>query len=65
MKILRAGIFFAAFATVSSVISLSAAPMSFPEVKDLPVQTNLPDVMTMADGTKVTRPRSGSNGATR
>jgi hypothetical protein len=54
MKILRAGIFFAAFATVSSVISLSAAPMSFPEVKDLPVQTNLPDVMTRADGTKVT-----------
>jgi hypothetical protein len=27
---------------------------SFPEVKDLPVQTNLPDVMTLFDGTKVT-----------
>lgn len=30
--------------------------MSFPEVKDLPAQTNLPDVMTMADGSKVTTP---------
>src|SRR4051812_41831683 len=30
---------------------------SFPEVKDLPVQTNMPDVMTMADGTKVTTPK--------
>ncbi len=26
---------------------------TFPEVKDLPVQTNLPDVMTMDDGSKV------------
>ena len=34
----------------------NAAPDSFPEVKDLPVQTNLPDVMTMLDGTKVTTP---------
>ena len=30
--------------------------MIFPEPKDLPVQTNLPDVMTMADGTRVTTP---------
>ena len=29
------------------------APGTFPEVKDLPVQTNLPDVMTMDDGSKV------------
>lgn len=32
----------------------NAAPITFPEVKDLPVQTNLPDVFTMADGTRVT-----------
>jgi len=31
--------------------------MTFPEVKDLPVQTNMPDVMTFADGTKVTTPK--------
>ena len=30
------------------------AAVVFPDVKDLPVQTNLPDVMTMDDGTKVT-----------
>lgn len=30
--------------------------VSFPEVKDLPVQPGLPDVMTMADGTKVSTP---------
>jgi hypothetical protein len=33
---------------------LKAAPDTMPEVKDLPIQTNLPDVMTMDDGTKVT-----------
>ena len=31
-----------------------AEPAAFPDVRDLPVQTNLPDVMTMLDGTKVT-----------
>jgi len=36
--------------------SIHAAPLTFPEVNDLPVQTNLPDVMTMADGTRVTTP---------
>ncbi len=36
------------------VSSLHAALSVFPEVKDLPVQTNLPDVMTMDDGTRVT-----------
>jgi len=54
MKTLRAQFLFAAFATVS--FSFNAAAINFPEVKDLPVQTNLPDVMTMADGTKVTTP---------
>ncbi len=33
-----------------------AASETFQDVKDLPVQTNLPDVMTMDDGTKVTTP---------
>ena len=33
------------------------ATNSFPEVADLPVQTNPPDVMTMMDGTKVTTPK--------
>jgi hypothetical protein len=42
--------------TSGSVFHAAAAPISFPEVKDLPVQTNLPDVLTMADGTKVTTP---------
>lgn len=33
---------------------LGAAITSFPEVKDLPVRPEMPDVMTMADGTRVT-----------
>jgi hypothetical protein len=37
-------------------LSIHAAPLVFPEVKDLPVQTNLPDVFTMANGTRVTTP---------
>jgi hypothetical protein len=56
MKIPRVRVFLATIATVSFVLSSNAA-MTFPEVKDLPIQTNLPDVMTMADGTKVTTPR--------
>ncbi len=36
------------------VPAIHAASVSFPEVNDLPVQTNLPDVMTMLDGTKLT-----------
>ncbi len=36
------------------VPAIHAAPVAFPEPADLPVQTNLPDVMTMLDGTKVT-----------
>ena len=38
------------------VPAIHAAQFTFPDVKDLPVQTNLPDVMTMLDGTKVTTP---------
>jgi hypothetical protein len=38
------------------VFSTRAASLTFPDVNDLPVQTNLPDVMTMADGTRVTTP---------
>jgi hypothetical protein len=41
------------------VIAFAAVPgkslaMAFPEVNDLPIQTNLPDVMTMDGGTRVT-----------
>ena len=32
------------------------ASAAFPNVHDLPVQTNLPDVMTMSDGSRVTTP---------
>lgn len=53
MKIFRATLLLLA---TTVFFTTSAAPVSFPEVKDLPVQTNLPDVMTMADGTKVTTP---------
>jgi hypothetical protein len=54
MKILRATVLLAAIAIVSLPPAIQAAEKSFPEVKDLPVQTNMPDVMTMADGSKVT-----------
>jgi hypothetical protein len=62
MKIQRAHILSFVVAVVAAgwpVIEAGAqsfgfAPGVFPEVKDLPVQTNLPDVMTMEDGTKVT-----------
>ena len=33
-----------------------AVPAVFPDVNHLPAQTNLPDVMTMLDGTRVTTP---------
>lgn len=55
MKFWRVIIFFAV-ATMAVVPAIQAAPETFPDVKDLPVQTNLPDVMTMDDGTKVTTP---------
>jgi (4-O-methyl)-D-glucuronate---lignin esterase len=38
----------------AAVSTLNAAAQTFPDVDDLPVQTNLPDVFTMLDGTKVT-----------
>ena len=53
MLTLRATLLFAALAIAATVPTTKAAALSFPEVKDLPVQTNLPDVLTMADGTKV------------
>ena len=49
-------VFFTAIVTFALAPAVKAAPSTVPEVKDLPVQTNLPDVMTMADGTKVTTP---------
>jgi hypothetical protein len=52
MKFWRA-IIFSVVAAMTVVPASRAASVSFPEVKDLPVQTNLPDVLTMADGTKV------------
>jgi len=42
----------AVFITVAPAIR--AAPATFPEVKDLPVRKQMPDAMTMDDGTKVT-----------
>jgi hypothetical protein len=54
MKTFRA--FLLSSTIVAFVFSVHAAPLVFPEVKDLPVQTNLPDVFTMADGTRVTTP---------
>ena len=46
---------------IASVLLLALAPVatpaqSMPEVKDLPVRTEMPDALTMADGTKVTTP---------
>ncbi len=35
----------------------AAKPVEWPEVKDLPVQRDMPDAMTMNDGTRVTTPR--------
>jgi hypothetical protein len=51
MKSLRAILCLLASVTVFHV---AAATGPFPDVNDLPIQTNLPDVMTMADGAKVT-----------
>ena len=55
MNLLRIVIFFAG-AIIAAVPTVNAAPLAFPDVNDLPVQTNLPDVMTMLDGTMVTTP---------
>jgi len=57
MQILRATVLFAAITAITATDSIAkAAAVSFPEVTDLPVQTNLPDVFTMADGSKVKTP---------
>ncbi len=46
-----------AFCALMAVIPVThAASDGMPEVKDLPVHPEIPDVMTMADGTKVTTP---------
>ncbi len=44
------------FLAVAFVFPVLAAPPVFPDVNDLPIQTNLPDVMVMNDGTRVTTP---------
>ena len=45
----------AAFCVLAVVVrTAQAVPDTMPEVKDLPVRPDLPDVMTMDDGTKVT-----------
>jgi hypothetical protein len=51
MKTLRA--ILSLFAS-ANFFAASAANISFPEPADLPVQTNLPDVFTMLDGSRVT-----------
>jgi hypothetical protein len=57
MQILRATALFAAITTIAATVSTArASTLSFPEVKDLPVQTNMPDVFTMSDGSKVKTP---------
>ena len=53
MKFWRTIIFSVAVMT-AFVSSTKAAPGTFPDVNDLPVRKELPDVMTMNDGTKVT-----------
>lgn len=53
MKSLRSILFLFTVATLA-VPTTKAAPAVFSEPKDLPVQTNLPDVMTMNDGARVT-----------
>ena len=55
MKTLRAIILFAAVSTMAFAVRADKPSItSFPEVNDLPVRPEMPDVMTMADGTKVT-----------
>jgi hypothetical protein len=42
---------------VTFLAALAAGAQTFPEVKDLPVRKEMPDVLTMWDGTKVTTPQ--------
>ncbi len=53
MKFWRTTIFSVAVMMTAAPLT-RAAPGTFPDVKDLPVRTEMPDVMTMNDGTKVT-----------
>ena len=39
---------------IGLALAVQAAPVSFPDVKELPVRKDMPDAMTMDDGTKVT-----------
>jgi hypothetical protein len=55
MKTFRAIFLSTAFALIAIAARADGGAIkSFPEVKDLPVQTNMPDVMTMSDGAKIT-----------
>ncbi len=47
-------IIFSVAVMMTVVPATRAAPETFPDVKDLPVRKEMPDVMTMNDGTKVT-----------
>ena len=53
MKFWRTTIFSVAV-MMAAVPATQAAPETFPDVKDLPVRKEMPDAMTMNDGTKVT-----------
>ncbi|MGA9779582.1 MAG: alpha/beta hydrolase family protein [Limisphaerales bacterium] len=53
MKFWRTIVFFVAV-LMTAVPATKAAPEAFPDVKDLPVRKEMPDAMTMDDGTKVT-----------
>ena len=55
MKLSRA-LFLLSF-IVAGIAPVRGATTTFPDVNDLPVQTNLPDVMIMDDGTRVTTPQ--------
>lgn len=45
---------FSVAAMMAAIPATGAAPETFPAVKNLPVREEMPDVMTMGDGTKVT-----------
>lgn len=56
MQTWRAIALFAVITVVIAASSGKASSVIFPEVKDLPVHLEMPNVMTMADGTKVMTP---------
>src|ERR1039457_546095 len=47
-------IIFSVAVMMTVVFATRAAPGTFPDVKDLPARKEMPDAMTMDDGTKVT-----------